>query len=91
MRRGRYASVMHSDRYDVIVVGGGPAGGVAAVGAARTLLAETYGRHWSAATMKIVLSSCGLYTGGEVPREVVFDVAEAVLRELAWSALQPIR
>jgi FAD dependent oxidoreductase len=82
----RYAPAMHDDRYDVVIVGGGAAGVAAAIGArrcgARTLLVETYGCLGGAATMKNVLSYCGLYTCGEVPRQVVFGVAESAIREL---------
>ena len=74
------------ETYDVIVAGGGAAGVAAAVGAARsgarTLLVESSGALGGAATLKNVLSYCGLYTCGRQARQVVFGVAEEVLEEL---------
>ena len=83
---------MRDQHVDVIVVGGGAAGVGAAVGArqhgARVLLVESSGCLGGAATMKNVLSYCGLYTCGDAPRQAVFGVGEAVLAELrAMSAL----
>lgn len=72
--------------YDVIVAGGGSAGVAAAVGAsragARTLLVERGPCLGGAATMRNVLTYCGLYTREEPPRQVVFGVAEEVLAAL---------
>ena len=68
---------MTADRetYDVIVAGGGSAGGAAAVASARlgarTLLGERYNCLGGAATMRNVVTYCGLYTLGETPRRVV--------------------
>jgi FAD dependent oxidoreductase len=75
-----------ADLYDVIVAGGGSAGVAAAIGAsrvgARTLLIERGPCLGGAATMRNVLTYCGIYTREDPPRQVVFGVAEEVLAAL---------
>ncbi len=75
----------HTD-YDVIVAGGGSAGVAAAVASARmgarTLLLERYNCLGGAATMRNVVTYCGLYTLGETPRRVVGGIAEEVMQGL---------
>lgn len=75
-----------TQRYDVVVVGGGAAGIAAAVGArqsgARTLLVERYGFLGGAATNANVLSYCGFYVQGNIPRKVVGGVGTRVLEML---------
>lgn len=75
-----------ADHYDVIVAGGGSAGVAAAIGAsrvgARTLLVERGPCLGGAATMRNVLTYCGIYTREDPPRQVVFGVAEDVLTGL---------
>jgi hypothetical protein len=72
--------------YDVVVVGGGSAGVAAAVGAARigarTLLVEAAGFLGGAATLRNVLTYCGLYTLGPKPRPAVGGVAQEVVARL---------
>jgi hypothetical protein len=75
-----------ADHYDVIVAGGGSAGVAAAIGASRmgvrTLLVERGPCLGGAATMRNVLTYCGIYTREDPPRQVVFGVAEEVLAAL---------
>lgn len=72
--------------YDVVVVGGGSAGVAAAVAAARigarTLLVEAAGFLGGAATLRNVLTYCGLYTLGPEPRPAVGGIAQEVLVRL---------
>ncbi len=71
------------DSYDVIVTGGGAAGTVAAIASARlgarTLLIERNHCLGGAATMRNVLTWCGLYTLAKPPQRVVFGIADEVL------------
>jgi hypothetical protein len=84
-------------RYDVVVAGGGAAGVAAAVGAsragARTLLVERGPCLGGAATLRNVLTYCGIYTRQSPPRQVVFGVAEEVLAGLraAGAVTEPVR
>jgi glycine/D-amino acid oxidase-like deaminating enzyme len=78
---------MRTERYDVVVAGGGAAGVAAAVGAcrrgARTLLVERYGFLGGQAANANVLSYCGFYARGDACRMVVSGVGADVLAKLA--------
>ena len=74
------------EEYDVAVVGGGSAGTAAAIAAARcgarTILLEKGSCLGGAATLRNVLTYCGLYTLGDEPRQAVMGVAEEVMAGL---------
>jgi len=80
---------------DVCVVGGGPAGMSAAVGAARTglkvLLIERYGFCGGATVAGLSGTICGLYSSGKDPHQIVFGFAgefyEALKKRGGASAL----
>lgn len=76
-----------SQRYDVVIVGGGATGVAAAVGArqsgARTLVIERYGFLGGAATNAGVLSYCGFYVRGDQCRQVVGGAGARVLKTLS--------
>src|SRR5258708_25344534 len=71
--------------YDVLVIGGGAAGTAAAIGAAsagaRTLLVESAPFLGGAATLKNVLTYCGLFTNHQ-RKQAVFGIADQVLQQL---------
>lgn len=76
----------YDSSYDVIVAGGGSAGVAAAIASARsgarTLLVERYGCLGGAATMRNVVTYCGLYTLGDPPRRAVRGIADEVTQGL---------
>src|SRR5258706_9295550 len=75
-----------TNKYDVIVVGGGAAGIASGIGAAqagaKTLLVESGPCLGGAATQKNVLTYCGLYTQSTPSRQAVAGIAEKVLANL---------
>jgi len=77
---------MPPEKYDVIVAGGGSAGVSAAIASAesgaRTLLIEKFNCLGGAATMRNVVTYCGLYTLGDKPEIVVGGVAARVMAAL---------
>jgi flavin-dependent dehydrogenase len=69
---------------DVVVIGGGAAGTAAAIGAAKgaqTLLVESGPFLGGAATLKNVLTYCGLFTNSQ-KKQAVFGDADQVLQRL---------
>ena len=80
---------MHQ-HYDVTVVGGGAAGVGAAVGAslagAKTLLVESSGCLGGAASIRGVITYCGVYTFEDPPRQVVHGAMQQVMAGLRAQA-----
>lgn len=68
--------------YDVIVAGGGLAGVAAAVAAARSgasvLLVDRFPCLGGAATMRNVITFCGLFTLADPPRRVAYGIAKEI-------------
>jgi hypothetical protein len=88
---------VRTEKYDVVVVGGGAAGIAAAVGAARrgarTLIVERYGFLGGEAANANVLSYCGFHARGDDCRQVVGGIGNEVLAALTALGLDvsPIR
>lgn len=82
--------------FDVIVAGGGVAGSVAAIASARlgarTLLVERNHCLGGAATMRNVLTWCGIYTLGASQKQVVYGIADEILAaQKKMGGLGPIK
>jgi FAD dependent oxidoreductase len=77
---------LEDEPFDVAVVGGGSAGTAAAIAAARcgarTVLIEKGPCLGGAATLRNVLTYCGLYTLEDQPRQAVMGIAEEVMQGL---------
>jgi hypothetical protein len=77
---------VNREPFDVAVVGGGSAGTAAAIAAARcgarTVLIEKGPCLGGAATLRNVLTYCGLYTLEDRPRQAVMGIAEEVMQGL---------
>ena len=75
-----------TEKYDVIVVGGGAGGVGAAIGArksgAKTLLLESAACLGGAASVRGVITYCGVYTFEDSPRQVVFGAMQDVIQRL---------
>jgi len=81
--------------FDVIVAGGGAAGVAAAVGAAhagaQVLLLERTGALGGAASLRGVITYCGLYTFADEPQQAVRGVAQQVIDGLeALGGISPV-
>lgn len=74
-------------QYDVLVIGGGPAGISASVAAARagarTLLLEQYGFLGGMASAGMVGTFCGFFTSGRQKKLIVGGIGRTVLERLA--------
>ena len=90
-------SVPLRSRIDVCIIGGGPAGMSAAVGAARAglkvLLIEKYGFCGGATVAGLSGTICGLHSSGKNPHQIVFGFAGEfydALKEHGGASAQPV-